>query len=58
VKINVRGIPAPFYVDILGFVYGPAQVSLFTSGFPRPFSARSEERLFSLLLRRAKSHAI
>jgi hypothetical protein len=58
VKINVRGIPAPLYVDILGFVYGPAQVSLLTSGFPRPFSARGEERLFSLLLRRAKAHAI
>jgi hypothetical protein len=58
VKINVRGIPAPLYVDILGFMYGPAEVSLFTSGYPRPFSARSEERLFSLLLRRAKAHAI
>jgi hypothetical protein len=58
VKLNVRRIPAPFYADILGFVYGPAEVSLFTSGFPKPFSARSEERLFSLLLRRAKAHAV
>jgi hypothetical protein len=58
VRINVRGIPAPFYADILGFVYGPAEVSLFTTGFAKPFSARSEERLFSLLLRRAKAHPI
>jgi hypothetical protein len=42
--------------DIVGFVYGPAEVSLFTSGAPRPFPASTEEGLFSLLLARAKAH--
>lgn len=41
--------------DIVGFVFGPAEVSLFTSGAPRPFPASTEEGLFSLLLTRAKT---
>jgi hypothetical protein len=58
VKINVRRISTPLFVDVLGFVSGPAEVSLYASGFPAPFSARGEERLFSLLLGRAKSHSL
>jgi hypothetical protein len=46
----------PFYVDILGFVKGPAEVSLFTFGVPRQFPAALEERLFSLLVERANAH--
>jgi hypothetical protein len=58
VKIITRAISSPLFVDILGFVYGPAEVSLYASGFPAPFSAREEERLFSLLLVRARSHSL
>jgi hypothetical protein len=54
--LAVQRIAVPFYLDILGFVYGPATVSLFSSGAVRPFPAASEQHLFSLLLRRAKAH--
>lgn len=55
--ILARGVAIPIYFDILGFVVGPAQVTLFTDGLPEPFPAASEEKLFSLLLARAKAHA-
>jgi hypothetical protein len=53
-----RRIKVPFYLDILGFVYGPAQVTLMSSGLIRPFPAAAQQQLFSLLLRRAESHSI
>jgi hypothetical protein len=56
--IRLRGIHVPFYVDILGFSDGPAGVSLSTFGLPRPFPAALEERLFSLLVERAKAHKV
>jgi hypothetical protein len=56
--ITLRGIRLPFYVDILGFADGPAEVSLSTFGLPRPFPAMLEERLFSLLVERAKAHKV
>ncbi len=56
--ITLRGIHLPFYVDILGFADGPAEVSLSTFGLPRPFPAALEERLFSLLVERAKAHKV
>lgn len=56
--LMLRGLRIPFYVDILGFVKGPAEVSLFTFGVPRQFPAALEERLFSLLLQRARAHGI
>jgi hypothetical protein len=43
---------------MLGFVDGPAQVTLFSSGVLRPFPAAVQERLFSLLLVRAKAHRL
>ena len=52
--LTIRGLAVPFYLDILGFVYGPATVSLFSSGAVRPFPAAAEQRLFTLLLHRAK----
>lgn len=54
-KLAYRGVPLSFYLDILGFVDGPAQVTLTSSGALRPFPAKAEEQLFSLLLARAKS---
>jgi hypothetical protein len=56
-KLAYRGIRLNFYLDILGFVDGPAQVTLTSSGALRPFPARAEEELFSLLLARAKAHS-
>ena len=57
VLIAVRDleISKRFYMDILGFVYGPARVTLFSSGALQPFPAAAEQRLFSLLLGRAKA---
>jgi hypothetical protein len=56
--LTLHGVHIPFYVDILGFVKGRAQVSLFTFGVLREFPAALEEQLFSLLLERAKAHSI
>ncbi|HEV2945165.1 MAG TPA: hypothetical protein VGX26_08635 [Solirubrobacteraceae bacterium] len=54
--ITVHNVRIPIYIDIFGFVEGSAEVSLFTAGVPKPFPAATEERLFSLLLTRAKTH--
>ena len=56
--IHVRGIEVPFYVDILGFVYGPTEVTLQSSGLLTPFPAAAEEQLFRLLVQRATSHGL
>jgi hypothetical protein len=47
----------PVYLDILGFVDGPAQVALVTSGLSEPFPAATEQRLFALLVERARAHS-
>jgi hypothetical protein len=56
--ITLRGVRVPFYVDILGFADGPAEVSLSTFGLPQPFPATLEEQLFSLLVERARAHKL
>jgi len=56
--IILHGIRLSTYMDILGFVYGPAQVALFATGLPHPFSAAGEQQLFSLLLQRAKAQGL
>jgi predicted small lipoprotein YifL len=56
--IALRGVHVPFYVDILGFADGPAEVTLSTFGLPQPFPATLEEQLFSLLLERARAHKL
>src|SRR6185312_6702957 len=50
--VAVRKIKLPFYIDILGFTYGAAKVSLFSSGALRPFPAAAQEHLYKLLLQR------
>ena len=55
---TVQGVTVHLYLDMLGFVDGPAQVTLFSSGVLRPFPAAVQERLFSLLLVRAKAHRL
>lgn len=46
----------PFYVDIQGFVLGPTQVQLLVLSVGQPFSAAEEQRLYTLLVTRAKAH--
>ncbi len=55
---KVRGIKLPVYLDFLGFVDGPAEITLTSSGLLRPFPASVQQHLFSLLLSRAKAHKL
>ncbi|HEY1451529.1 MAG TPA: hypothetical protein VGF47_11315 [Solirubrobacteraceae bacterium] len=54
----VRTIKVPIYLDFLGFVDGPSEVTLLSTGLIRPFPAEVQQRLFALLLARAKQHAL
>jgi hypothetical protein len=56
--LAIRGIHVSFYFDILGFIDGPAQVTLDSSGTVRPFPARAQEQLYSQLLARARAHSL
>jgi hypothetical protein len=53
----IRRIPVSLYVDILGFVVGPARVTLVSFGALRPFPAGIQQRLYTLLLSRARAHS-
>ncbi len=53
--VALKGVLAPFYFDILGFVYRQADVRLESTGLLVPFPAAAQEELFSLLLRRAEA---
>ncbi|HEX3910206.1 MAG TPA: hypothetical protein VHW67_05840 [Solirubrobacteraceae bacterium] len=54
----IKKIKVPIYLDFLGFVQGPAEVTLLSSGLLRPFPAEVQQHLFALLLSRAKEHAL
>jgi hypothetical protein len=54
----VGRIPVSLYVDILGFILGPARVTLVSSGALRPFPAAIQQRLYALLLSRAGARAL
>jgi hypothetical protein len=41
------------YHDIIGFVYGPAEVVLTAAGFSHPVATRTEQHLLGVLYRRA-----
>jgi hypothetical protein len=56
--LAIRGIHISLYFDILGFVDGPSQVTLTSSGTVRPFPAKAQEELYSELLARARSHRL
>ncbi len=58
VTVALRGIQIPYYIDILGFVDGQAEVSLLSTGLPTPLPASTEEHLFTLLVERAKRHRV
>jgi hypothetical protein len=51
-------LAVPFYLDILGFVYRRAEVTLLSSGAVIPFPAAIEERLYQLLLNRATARKL
>jgi hypothetical protein len=55
---TVHGVKLPIYLDFLGFVDGPAEVTLLSSGLLRPFPASVQQHLFTLLLSRAKAHKL
>jgi hypothetical protein len=57
-SFTVQNVKLSLYVDILGFVVGPARVTLVSSGLLRPLPALVQQRLFSLLLARATSRAL
>jgi hypothetical protein len=52
----VHGVKVPIYLDFLGFVDGPSEVTLLSSGLLRPFPAAVQQHLFAELLARARSH--
>lgn len=56
--VAVHNIKLPFYIDILGFVDGPAEVTLTSTGALRPFPSAAQERLYLLLLKRAEAHRL
>jgi hypothetical protein len=55
---DVHSLKVPIYLDFLGFVDGPSEVTLLSSGLLRPFPAAIQQQLFSLLLARAKAHRL
>jgi hypothetical protein len=48
----------PLYIDLLGFVSGPAEVDVTAIGAPQPASTEAEQRLLSLLYSRAEAHKL
>jgi hypothetical protein len=56
--LAIRGIHISLYFDILGFVDGPSQVTLTSSGTVRPFPAKAQEQLYSELLTRARARRL
>jgi hypothetical protein len=57
-SFGLDGVSVPVYLDLLGFVYGAARVTLVSSGAVRPFPALAQQRLFALLLLRARANGI
>lgn len=48
------GIQFPLYIDFLGFVFGPAEISLDDFSISRPVSSATEHQLLLLLYSRAR----
>jgi hypothetical protein len=57
-SLTLRRAKLSFYMDILGFVYGPARVTLFSSSALLPFPAAAQQRLFGALLDRAEAYRL
>jgi hypothetical protein len=54
----LKGISVPVYLDVLGFVYGTAEVRLLSTGLVAPFPAGAQERLYRSLVERARAHKL
>ncbi len=52
---TLRGVKVPFFIELVGFAHGQAEVELLSFGLPAPFPAGAEQELFSLLVARAKA---
>jgi hypothetical protein len=57
---NLRGgeIRARVYMDVFGFVSGPAEISLTAFGISRPVPSATEQHLLPLLFSRAREHKL
>jgi hypothetical protein len=57
---NLRGgqIRTRVYMDVFGFVSGPAQISLTALGVSRPVPSATEQHLLPLLFSRAREHKL
>jgi hypothetical protein len=55
---GLRRSPLRFYIDVLGFAYGPAQVFLIVQGSGLPVPATTADRLVSVLYSRATAHRL
>ena len=55
IKVALKGIEIPMhvYVRAIGFIAGPAEITLTTTGLSKPFPASTEQRLLSTLASRA-----
>lgn len=58
VPLRTHGLTVALRMEILGFVDGPAQVTLTTGALPVPFPGSAERSLYTLLLHRAESHRV
>jgi hypothetical protein len=50
-----HGVKVPVFFDILGFTYGPTQVTLFTSSVLQPFPSALEEGAYASLAKEARA---
>lgn len=57
-RLRGRQVRLHIFHDIFTFISGPAEVELEATGFSRPVSSATEERLVLLLLGRAKEKAL
>jgi hypothetical protein len=55
---GLRRSPLRFYIDMLGFAYGPAQVFLIAQGSGLPVPATTADRLVTVLYSRASAHRL
>jgi hypothetical protein len=58
VNIPVSEVTVPVYVDVLGFAWGPAEIALTAMSITQPVPAGVEHQLLSVLVARARSHAL
>lgn len=54
-EFSADEVHVPFYIDLLGFTYRQANVTMFSIGLPLPFPVRAERDLFALLVARART---